>query len=95
MHNLQSTLLFCIALKAEKIFSAARVFLEAVGAKWGRRQWEQLLKSKLKRLGGKNKLVKENAVASNEWINFRGRMIMVISEIGHASLSPSIIIVIF
>ena len=42
-----------------------------------------------------NKLVKENAATSNEWINFRGRMIMVISEIGHASLSPSIIIVIF
>ena len=38
----------------------------------------------------KNKLVKENASASNEPIN---RMIMAISEIGHVSLSPLIIIV--
>ena len=49
----------------------------------------------MKRLGGKNKLVKENAAASNEPINFREGMIMAISEIGHVSLSPLIIIVIF
>ena len=42
-----------------------------------------------------NRLVKENAAASNEPINFRERMIMAISEIGHASLSPLIITVIF
>ena len=42
--------------------------VEAVGAKWGRQQRERLLESKLKRLGGKNKLVKEKA-ASNEPIN--------------------------
>ena len=39
--------------------------------------------SELKWLGGKNKLVKENAAASNEPINFREKMIMAISEIGH------------
>ena len=49
------------------------------------------LESKLSRLGGKNKLVKENAAASNESINFRERMIMVISEIELVSLSPLII----
>ena len=43
----------------------------------------------------KKQVSKRNAAASNEQINFRGRMIMVISEIGHVSLSPSIIIVIF
>ena len=41
------------------------------------------LENKLKWLGGKNKLVKENAAASNEPINFREKMIMAISEIGH------------
>ena len=56
-------------------FFAARFFLEAVGAKWGRQQTELPLESKLKRLGGKNKLVKENVAASNELINFRERMI--------------------
>ena len=60
----------------------------------GRQQRERPLESKLKRLGGRNKLVKENAAASNEPINFRERMIMAISEIGHASLSPLIILVI-
>ena len=49
----------------------------------------------MKRLGGKNKLVKENAAASNEPINFRERMIMVISKIGLVSLPPLIIIAIF
>ena len=38
---------------------------------------------------------KENAAASNELINFRERMIMAISEIGHVSISALIIIVIF
>ena len=38
-------------------------------------------------LGGKNKLVKENATASNEPINFRERMIIVNSETGHVSFS--------
>ena len=42
----------------------------------------------LLRLGGKNKLVKKNAAASVEPINFRERMIMAISEIGHVLLSP-------
>ena len=65
--------------------------LEAVGAKWGRQKRERPLESKLKRLGGKRKLVIENAAASNEPINFRERMIMAISEIGHVSLSPLII----
>ena len=56
---------------------AARFFfLEAVGAKWGRQQSQRQLESKLKRLGGKNKLGKENAAASNEPINFREGMIM-------------------
>ena len=88
-------LVFRTALKAEIIFFAARFFLEAVRAKWGRQQRERPLESKLKQLGRKNKLVKENAAASNEVINFRERMIMAISEIGHVSLSPLIMIVIF
>ena len=46
-----------------------------------------------KAASGKNKLVKENTAASNEPINFRERMIMAISEIGHVSLSPSIIVI--
>ena len=70
-------------------------FLEAVGVKWGGQQWERPLESKLKQLGGKNQLVKGNAAASNEPMNFRKRMIMAISEIGHVSLSPLTIIVIF
>lgn len=41
---------------------------------------------------GKNKLVKENMAVSNETINFRERMIVVISEIEFVSLSPLIII---
>ena len=69
--NLQSTLAFCIALKAKKNFLAARFFLEAGGAKWGRQQRGRPLESNLKRLGAKSKLVKENAPASNEPINFR------------------------
>ena len=88
--------MFHIALKAERVFFAARFFLEAVGPKWGRQQRERPLESKLKRLGRKNKLAKENAAASNEPINFNlERMIMAISEIRHVSLSPLIIIVIF
>ena len=74
-HNLQSTLVFRIALKGERIFSLLVFFLKAVGAKWGRQQRERPLESKLKRLGGKNKLVKENAAASNEPLNFREGMI--------------------
>ena len=42
---------------------------------------------------GKNKLVKENMAVSNETINFRERMIVVISEIEFVSLSPLIITV--
>ena len=84
-----------MALKAERIFSAARCFLEAVGAKWGRQQRERPLESTLKRLRGKTKLVKENAAASNEPINFREIIFMAISEIGHVSLSFLIIIAIF
>ena len=57
----------------------------------GRQQGERPLESKIKQLGGKNNLVKENAAASNEPINFRERMIMAISEIGHVSLSPLIL----
>ena len=38
-----------------------------------------------------NILVKKNAAASNEPINFREKMIMAISEIGHVSLFPLII----
>ena len=87
--------MFRIVLKAERIFWATHFFLKAVEAKWGRQQRERPLESKLKWQGGKNKLVKENAAASNEPINFRERMIMAISEIGHVSLSPLIIIVIF
>ena len=56
---------------------------------------EQPLESKLKQLGGKNKLVKENAAAANKPMIFRERMIMAISETGHVSPSPLIIIVIF
>ena len=64
--------MFCIALKAARIFLAARFFLEAVGANWRRQQSAQPLESKLKQLSGKNKLVKENAAASNdEPMNFR------------------------
>ena len=59
----------------ENFFFAAGFFHEAVGAKWGRQQRERPLESKLKRLGGKNKLVKENAAASNEPLNFREGMI--------------------
>ena len=72
--------MFHLVLKAERIFFAARFFLEAVGAKWGRQEREQPLESRLKWIGGKNKLVKVNAAASNELIKFRERMIM---EIGH------------
>ena len=43
---------------------------------------EGQLESKLKRVGGKNKLIKENAAASNERMNFRETMIVAISEIG-------------
>ena len=43
----------------------------------------------------KKKLVKENAAASNEPMNFRETMIMGLSENGYVSLSPMIIIVIF
>ena len=50
---------------------AVLFFLKAGGAKWGRQEKETgPLQSKLKRLGGKNKLVKENSAASNEPINF-------------------------
>ena len=52
-------------------------------------------RKQLNRLGGKNKLVQENAAASNEPINFGERMIIAISENGHVSLSPLIIIAIF
>ena len=62
--------MFRIALKAERNFFAARAFLEAVGTNWGRQQRERPLESKLKRPGGKNKLVKENTAASNEPTNF-------------------------
>ena len=86
--------MFRIALKAERIFFAARFFLEAVGAKWGRQQTERPLESKLKRLGEKSESVKENAAAPNEPIYSRERMVMAISEIGHASLSPLIIIIV-
>ena len=92
--NLQSTLVFRILLEAARIFYAARFSLEAVGAKWESQQRERPLRSKLKRLSGKTKLVKENAAASNEPINLE-RMIMAISVIGHVSLSPLIIIVTF
>ena len=57
----------------ENFFFAAGFFHEAVGAKWGRQQRERPLESKLEWLDGKNKLVKENAAASNEPINFRER----------------------
>ena len=66
-------LVFASGSKRRECFSA-RFFLEAVGAKWGRQQRERPLESKLKRLGGKNKLVKENVAASNEQINFRKRI---------------------
>ena len=91
MRNVQSILVFRIALKAERIFWLLVFFLKAVEAKWGRQQRERPLQSKLKWQGGKNKLVKENAAASNELINFRETMIMAISEIGHVSLFPLII----
>ena len=93
--NLQSILSVSHCAQNEDNFFAARLFHEAVGAKWGRQQRERPLGSKLKRLGGKNKLVKENAAASNKPINFRERMVTAISETGHVSLSPLIIIVIF
>ena len=63
--------------KSGENFFAARFSLEAVGAKWGRQQRERPLESNVKRLAGKNKLVKENAAASNEPMNFRERMIML------------------
>ena len=87
----------CFALRSKRgeNFFAAVFFLEAVGSRWGRQQRDRPLERKQKQLGWKNKLVKENAAASNEPINFRERMIMAISEIGHVSLSPLIIIVIF
>ena len=93
--NLQSTLSVSHCAQSGENFFAALFFLEAVRAKWGRQQRERPLESKLKRLGRKNKLVKENAAASNEPINFREKMIMAISEIGHVSVSPLIMIVIF
>ena len=82
------------AQSGENVF-AAHFFLEAVGAKWGRQQRERPPESKLKWLGEKNKLVKENVAASNEPINFREKMILAISEIWHVSFSPLIIVVIF
>ena len=87
---------FRIALKAEiNFWLLAFLVLEAVGAKWGRQQRERPLESKLKRLDGKNELVKQTAAASNEPLNFSERMIMVISEIGNVALSPLIIKMIF
>ena len=50
------------------------------------------LESKPRRLGEKNKLVKENTAASIEPINFIETIITAISEIGYFSLSPLIII---
>ena len=50
------------------------------------------LENRLKRSGGKNRLVKENVASNDRQID---RMILTISEIGHVSLSPLIIIVIF
>ena len=76
-------------------FGCSFFFLEAGGAKLRRQERERPLESTLKRLGGKNKLVKENAAASNEAINFRETMIMAISEIGYVSCSPLTIMVIF
>ena len=79
--HLQSTLVvFRIVLKVERIFNAAHFFLESVGGEWGKEQRERPLESKLKQLGRKNKLAKENAAASNEPINLREKMIMAISE---------------
>ena len=76
-------------------FIAARFFLEVGGAKWGRQERERPLESKLKLLGGKNKLAKDNAACSNGPINYRETAIMVISKIGYVSLSSLIVIVIF
>ena len=68
------TLVFRMRSKRRKcVLFAALAFLQVVGAKWGRKQRERTLESKLKRLSGKNKLVKEKAAASNEPINFRNR----------------------
>ena len=80
------------AQSGENFLGAVFLFLEAVGAKWGSQQRQRPLESKLKWLSGKNKLVKENASASNEPMNFRNwTMIFAISEIGHVSLSRLII----
>ena len=76
--------MFRIALKADRIFLLLGFFLEAGGAKWGRQEMEQPLESKLKQLGGKNKLVKENMAASNEPIYLRETIIiMALSETGY------------
>ena len=60
-------------------FFAARFFLKLLEQNLGRQQRELPLESKLKRLGETNKLVKENAAASNEPINLRERVIVAIS----------------
>ena len=77
--NLQSTLVFCIALKVVRIFLVAYFFLEAVGAKWGRQQRERLLESKLNR---EKQVSNRMHAVSNEPINFRETRIIAISEIG-------------
>ena len=52
--------------RREFFFGCSFFFLEAVGAKWGRQLRGRKLESKLKRLDGKDKLIKENAAASSE-----------------------------
>ena len=88
--------MFHIALKVESNFLLLVFFLKLLEQNQvGNNGTTIPLESKLRRLGGLKKLVKENMAALNESINFRERIIMAISGIRRVSLSPLIIIVIF
>ena len=76
------------AQSGENFFCRSFFFLKLLEQNGEGNKENDRFKQKLTRLGGKNKLVKENAAASVEPINFRERMIMEITEIGHVSLSP-------
>ena len=68
--NLQWNLVFHIALKAESNFLLLVFFLKLLEQNQvGNKGTTVPLKSKLRRLGGLKKLVKENTAASNESIN--------------------------
>ena len=94
--NLQSVLVSRIALKAERTFLLLVFFLKLLEQNGeGNKGNNGIARKQTKAARWEKQVNKRNAAASNESINFRDRMIMTISEIGHVSLSTLIIIVIF